>query len=127
MFDNTMPARQRLPQPSLWPSFGRKRQTPARHDETPMRARTDASIFAVAPIDQIVTALGARPGMVRNFIGRKASIGCDLPRDIIELARQVRIGRPQLSRLVQRVENGAGLYRELVQGQMVARGVDHPQ
>ena len=55
-----------------------------------MRARSDAGIFVAAPVDQIVPALGARPRVIGNFIGRQAGAGADRLREVVEIARRDR-------------------------------------
>ena len=54
-----------------------------------MRAGPDAGIFVVAPVDEIVPALGARPRVIGNLVGRQAARGADLLRHVVERARVV--------------------------------------
>jgi hypothetical protein len=57
-------------QPALWALLGRDRMADAADIEPAMRARTDAGIFLTAPVDQVVPALGARPRVIGNLVGR---------------------------------------------------------
>ena len=49
-----------------------------------MRAGADADIVAVAPIDEVVPAFGARPGMVGDLIGGQAGRGEPRLRRLVE-------------------------------------------
>ena len=47
---------------------------------TPMRSRADSGVILVTPVGEVVPALGARPGVVGDFIGRDACPGRPLLR-----------------------------------------------
>ena len=77
-------------EPFLRQPFGFGRDAPAVDRQASMRAGPDAGVIAVAPIDEIVPALGAGARMVRNFVGGQAR----RPRrgscvDFVELGRGI--------------------------------------
>ena len=53
--------------------------------ETPMRPRSDPGIFAIAPIDEVVAALGALAGMVGDLVGGNAGPVADLLGDRVKI------------------------------------------
>ena len=65
-------------QPGLRALLGRGGVAAAVDVEAAMRAGADAGIFAVAPIDEVVPALGARPRVVGDLVGRQSGGGADL-------------------------------------------------
>src|SRR3954469_7578797 len=73
-----------------------------------MGARTDASIIAIAPVDQIVTALLTGAGMVGDFIGRQAGIFRELLRGFVKTGRKIIVRNPKLTAFVQK---GVGRFR----------------
>ena len=75
-------------QPGLGTLFGGDGVPDAVDIEAAMGAGTDAGIFLAAPVDQIVPALRAGPGVVGNLVGRQALLGADLLRDVVERARR---------------------------------------
>ena len=83
-----------------------------------MRARADAGIFLAAPVDQIVLAFRARPGVVGNLVGRKAVMRADFLRHIVERAGDRLVRRLQFARRMQAEERRAFLDRELIERQM---------
>ena len=83
-----------------------------------MRARADARIFAIAPIDQIVSALGTGTRMVGNLIGRKPQSAGGFLRHIPQGARRVGVGHGEFSGVEQPLIHGVGLDGELVERQM---------
>src|ERR1700730_7548595 len=85
-----------------------------------MRAGTDADIFAVTPIDEIVPALRAGTGVVGNFISGKTGFRRDLLRDVPKRAGKIIIGEGELSNVAQSREHGAIFDRELIKRKMVA-------
>ena len=52
--------------------FGRGGVALAVDQQPAMRARADAGIFAIAPVDQVVAAFLAGAGVVGNLVGRQA-------------------------------------------------------
>ena len=81
-----------------------------------MGARPDAGIFARAPVDQIVPALGARPRMIGNLVGRQAGIRAHLLRRVVERARGVVVGDDELAGRMQ-----CGKWRVLLDGELIER------
>ena len=73
-------------------------RAPAAGDDAAVRARTDASIFAVAPVKKIVPALRARPRVVRNFVSREPVRRGQLVGDLIERACGLAIGNDEAYR-----------------------------
>ena len=69
---------------------------PARRHEPAVRAGADAGIFAVAPIDEVVAALAAGAGVVRDFVGRQAARCRHLPRRLEEGEAGVLVGNASL-------------------------------
>ena len=84
-----------------------------------MGARPDAGIFVAAPIDQIVPALGARPRVVGDLIGRQAGTGAGRLREVVEIAPDVVIGDGQLAGLVQSEERRVRLDGQLIEREML--------
>ena len=84
-----------------------------------MRARTDAGIFLAAPIDEVVFALGARPRVVGNLVGRKAVRGADILRHVVQRAGDGLVGRLQFACGMQSEERRAFLDGELIERQML--------
>ena len=106
-------------QPGLGTLLGRDRVPAAVDVEPAMRARPDAGIFVVAPVDQIVLAFGAGSGVVGNLVGRQAVLRADFLRHIVERARSASSGVFSLPRRVQVEERRAFLDGELVERQML--------
>ena len=71
-------------EPGLRPLFRRGGVAAAVDIEPAMGAGADPGIFVVAPIDEIVPALGARAGVVGDFVGRQAGRGADLLGQVVE-------------------------------------------
>jgi hypothetical protein len=111
-------------QPGLRPALGDGGVALAVDVEAAMRAGADAGIFVAAPIDEIVPALGARPGMVGDFVGGKAGGGAHRLRRIPKQACGVFVGHGELAGRLQRVKRRVGLDRELVEREMFAGFVD---
>ena len=88
-----------LGEPHFRMPLGLLRASPLRRDEAPMRARTDARIFAVAPIDEIVPALGARPRVIGDFVGRQTMRLGDLLRRVEQGAAELVVGQVELARV----------------------------
>ena len=61
-----------LLEPGLGLALGRRRVAAVGQPEPAVGAGADAGIFAVAPVDEIVPALGARPRVVGDLVGRQA-------------------------------------------------------
>ena len=70
--------------------------------EAAMRAGSDAGIIVAAPVNEIVPALGARPRVIGNLVGRQAGIGADLLRQIVERAAEIFVRDDELAGFVQR-------------------------
>jgi hypothetical protein len=89
-----MPAVLDARQPSLRAFFGRGGMPvavdvePANVQST-MGPRPDAGIFVRPPIDQIMPALGARPRMIGNLVGRQPMRRADFLRGVVERPRGV--------------------------------------
>ena len=88
--------------------------------EPAMRAGADAGIFVHAPIDEIVPALGARPRVIGNLVGRQAVRRADLLRHVVERARGVVVGHRELAGCMQRGERRVRLDGELIERKMLA-------
>ena len=87
-----------------------------------MGAGTDAGIVAVAPVDQVVPALGAGPGVVRGLVGGEAGALADLLGGEVHVGGEARVGQPAEPAAGREVaEAGAGLDGELVEREMVDR------
>ena len=86
--------------------------------EPAVGAGPDAGVIVAAPIDEIVPALGARPRVVGNFVGRKTRGGADRLRQVVEVARQIFVRQRQLSRLVQAEERRLRFDGELIEREM---------
>ena len=84
-----------------------------------MGTRPDADIIAVAPVDEIMTAFRARAGVVGHFIGRKAEIGGQILRQLVEFGAQIRVRHDQLARLIEVEEGRAFLDRQLIERQVI--------
>ena len=84
-----------------------------------MRAGSDTGIVAIAPIGEVMSALGTRPRMVRHLIGRKPFARGDFLRRLIERGCMLVIGYDYLAGLVQAVKGRALLDRQLVERQMI--------
>src|SRR5262249_6424402 len=68
--DKSMTERLDAHQPAFGPPLGCGGAAHAFDVDPAMRAGTDAGVFVVAPVDEIVPALGARPRVVRYLVGR---------------------------------------------------------
>ena len=86
-----------------------------------MGARPDAGIFVAAPIDQIVPALGARPRVVGNFVGRQAGLGAGRLREVVEIARGVVVGNDELAGFLQTEKRRVLLDGQLIERKMLGR------
>mgnify|MGYP001611871623 CR=1 FL=1 len=86
-----------------------------------MRARSDAGIVLAAPVDQIVPALGARPRVVGDFVGRQAFAGADQLREVVQIAPEVIVGDRQLAGRAQAEERRARLDGQLIEREMLGR------
>ena len=73
-----------------------------------MGAGADAGIFAVAPVDEVVARFGARPGVVRDLVGRQAVRLADLLRHVVEDPRLVVVGTVSLPALCSRSNHVPG-------------------
>ena len=71
-------------------------------------AGTDAGVFVGAPVNQVVPAFGAGPGVIGHLVGRQAGVRANLLRQIVERAAGVIVGNDELAGLVQRVERRLG-------------------
>jgi len=83
-----------------------------------MRARPDADIIAITPVVEIVPALGAAAGMVRDFIGGKTRGLAQFLRRLVKLCGSIVAGNRQLPLPRQRGIRRARLDGELVERQM---------
>ena len=86
-----------------------------------MRSGADPGVFAVAPIDEIVPALGAGPRVVGDFVGGKAGAFGDLLGRVEQGARELFVGHGELARPPQSLEDRVGLDGELVEREVLAR------
>ena len=84
-----------------------------------MRARSDTRIVMAAPVNHVVTTLGARPCVVGNFVGRHAGFGADRLRQIIEIARKVLVRHDQFASLVQAEEWSVRFDGQLIKRKML--------
>ena len=88
--------------------------------EPAMRARPDAGIFVHAPVNEIVPALGARPRVIGNLIGRQAMRRADVLRRVVERAGGVVVGHAKLAGRMERSERRVRLDGELIKRKMLA-------
>ncbi len=65
--------------------------------QSTMSAGSDAGIFLGAPVDEIMPALAAGPGVVGDFVRRQAVRGADLLRRVVERARVILVGHGELA------------------------------
>ena len=96
------------------------RHFPAAARHAAMRAGADAEIIPVTPIDEIVAAFGAGPGMVRDLIGRQPGRREPMLRQLEQRRGGVLVGRQRLAARGAIAEGGARLDRQLVERQMLA-------
>jgi len=106
-------------QPGLGAFFGGDRMSDPIEIETAMGARADARVFLAAPVNQIMFAFGAGPGVIGNLVRRQSVSGADLLRDIIQRARGRLVRRFQFARGMQAEERRLRLDRELIERQML--------
>ena len=86
-----------------------------------MGAGTDADIVAIAPIDEVVPALGARPGVVGDLVGRQAGGREPLLRQLEQRGGGVLVGRKRTRRAAGALAEGrVRLDRQLIERQMLA-------
>src|SRR5205814_9980124 len=85
-----------------------------------MRAGADAEVIVVAPIRQIVPALAARPGVIRDFVRRQPGDGETPLCDFVKTYRAFLIGNEIFATCRAGAERSAWLDRQLVQRQVVA-------
>ena len=83
-----------------------------------MRAGADAEIILVAPIGEVVPALGAGAGVVGDFVGREAGPSEAVLRRLEKLGGEVVVGHGDVAVRRPRRELRAGLDRQLVERQM---------
>src|SRR4051794_18963107 len=96
-------------------SFRNERMPSPSPDQPAMRAWTNASIFAIAPIEQIMTGLMAGPGMIGDLIGREPGPLGQILGDVVELSRQIFGRQDELSRRCERRKCRVRLYGELIE------------
>ena len=96
-------------QPGFRAFLGRGGAPRAVHHETPMRARTDAGIFAIAPVDQVVAALGARPRVVGHLVGRQAGTRAMIEGEVVEVASEIVVRQYEFPARMQGREGRVGL------------------
>src|SRR6185312_6652853 len=89
--------------------------------EPAVRARSDADIVLILPIDQVVTACGARPRVVGDLVGRQSRFGEPRLR-VLEHLGGLFLGRKGegAARMIGE-ETCAALDGELIERQMLAR------
>ena len=109
-----------LGQPHFRMSLGLLREPSLRRDEAPMRARTDARIFAVAPVDEVVPALAARARVVGDLIGRQAARLGQFPRRFEQREAQFLVGQFELAGVAQALEDRVRLDGQLIERDVVA-------
>ncbi|GBE43770.1 hypothetical protein BMS3Bbin10_01851 [bacterium BMS3Bbin10] len=89
--------------------------------EPPVRAGTDARIFAAAPIDEIMPAFLARRRVTGNLVSREPGALAQLLGRLIEDPARLLVRAEELAALLQRREGRAGLYGQLIQREMRGR------
>ena len=85
-----------------------------------MRAGADAGIFAVAPIDEVVAALAAGAGVVRDFVGRQPARLGHFPRRLEQGEAQILVRQLELAGVAQAFENRVRLDGQLIERDVVA-------
>ena len=91
-----------------------------------MRARPDAGVFAVAPIEQVVAAFLARGGVVGDFVGGQARPLRQLLRQLVEVVRQLAVGHLELAAGMQLGKRRLRLDGELIEREMPVRHCERP-
>ena len=91
-----------------------------------MSAGPDAGILAVAPIEQVVAALGARPRVVGNLVGGQTRCCAGLEGEVVERACGVVVRHDELAGVRQRRIGRVLLDGELVEREMLCRLADGP-
>ena len=112
--------------PAFRVAFDCGRQLVGANAQPAMSPRSCADIITVAPVHEVVAALGARPGMVGNLVSRKSVCFRYRLGKLIELRPQLGVGYLQLARVVEREERRAFLDGQLIQGEMVGSERDRP-
>ncbi len=91
-----------------------------------MRARPDADVILIPPIDQIVAAGRTRPGMIGNLVGRQARLDQPRLRALEHLRRIVLVGQGEGAPGMLGEELRAALDGELVERQVLAGEAERP-
>ena len=91
------------------------------NNDPPMRAGTNAGVFAVAPIEQVVPALFTWTRVIGNLVGVEPTRRCHFLRNFIERERGIRIGHDQFSGCVQRRVGRVGFNSQLIERDVIAR------
>ena len=84
-----------------------------------VRAGADPGIIAVAPVSEVVAALGAGAGVVGDFVGGQAGGGGALLGQFEQARRGVGVERLEVALGDHRGEARAGLDRQLVEREML--------
>ncbi len=90
----------------------------------PWAPGTDARIFTVAPVNEVMTRLGAGPRMVRDFIGRQAARRRQILGHLPERPRLFGVRYRELAGFVKLLEHRVGFDGELVEREVFGRAVD---
>ena len=86
-----------------------------------MRARADAGIFAVAPVDEVVDRFLAGAGVVGNLVGGQAGVAGQILRQLVEIGAQILVGHLELAGVPQVEVARPHLDGELVERDMALR------
>src|SRR5829696_3422606 len=105
-------------------SFRRRGDARMAVHQTAMRARANARVFPVTPVDQVVPRFGARAGVVRNLVGGQAAGLADVLCDLVEDACLLVVREGELAGPVKVLKPSVGLDRKLVEREMIDRMPD---
>ena len=91
-----------------------------------MGAGADAKPLARAPVDEVVPAFFAWPGVVRDLVGEKAGSLEPVLGQLVEIGLEVVVGQRESAGPMEEVEARAGLDGQLIEAEMAARMVERP-
>ena len=107
-------------EPRLRPFFRRRRMPVALDVEPAVSARSDAGVFLGAPVDEVMPAFAAGPGVIGNLVGRQAVRRANLQGGVVKLAAEIVVGNDELARGMERGKRRVLLDGQLIEREMVA-------
>src|SRR5271167_805048 len=90
------------------------------HGQPPVRPRPDPDIVLIAPIGEVVPALGPRPGVIGDLVGRQAPRGEPVLCRLEQCCRLLLCGHDELAASLHRGKGSAGFDRQLVDGEVIS-------